>query len=164
MKRWKQRIFLGILMLLYFILIFLIISMPSRMTFLLTFITKSEVEASYFSGLISVVVLFIISEKKFYLFVKSKLDRMPNRHIFFVAKVELSTVFGLLYHCPMRTFAYALSLIATIIQHLDLINQTQVLPSNYSFQYTLLFLIGLDALQQAWNGEKDKALNYMEND
>ena len=58
----------------------------------------------------------------------------------------------------------ALSLIATIIQHLDLINQTQVLPSNYSFQYTLLFLIGLDALQQAWNGEKDKALNYMEND
>ena len=157
MKRWKQRILLGILMLIYSVLVSLIIAVPFR-------IVKNESEAAYFSGLISVVLLFVVSERKCYLLLKHNVDRIPNRHILLVIKIELSTIFGLMYHFPMRTMAYALSLIATVIQHLDLINQTQVLPSHYSFQYTLLFLIGLDALQQAWNGEKNKALNYMEKD
>ena len=164
MKRWKQRILLGILMLIYSVLVSLIIAVPFRITSLLSYIVKNESEAAYFSGLISVVLLFVVSERKCYLLLKHNVDRIPNRHILLVIKIELSTIFGLMYHFPMRTMAYALSLIATIIQHLDLINQTQVLPSHYSFQYTLLFLIGLDALQQAWNGEKNKALNYMEKD
>lgn len=164
MKQWKHRILLGFLLLIYFILISSIISLPSWITSLITYITKNESEAAYFSGLISVILLFIVSEKNFYHFLNNKVSRMPKRKILWVIQIEVSTILGLLYHCPIRTFAYALSLIVTVIQHLDSINQTQVLPSDYPFQYTLLFLIGLDALQQTWKAEKSKAFNYMENE
>ena len=70
MKRWKQRILLGILMLIYSVLVSLIIAVPFRITSLLSYIVKNESEAAYFSGLISVVLLFVVSERKCYLLSK----------------------------------------------------------------------------------------------
>ena len=161
MAKFKRFALMGIATVLYSFSVSLVICFPFWGTDLLNQIIENTQQAQYMAGIISVLVLFAISGEKTYMTLDKKLQATKR---FIIAKAVICGLLAFLYHIPLRTLAYILTLIFTLVEHWNLLGLgiSDALADGYPFQYTLVFLVGIDSLLGAWEKEKGKAIYNME--
>lgn len=116
MSKFKRFALMGTATVLYSFSVSLVICFPFWGTELLNQIIENTQQAQYMAGIISVLVLFAISGEKTYMTLDRKLQATKR---FIIAKAVICGLMAFLYHIPLRTLAYILTLIFTLVDALE---------------------------------------------